>query len=288
MFQTVVEDAVNMVRQQELLEGLPDDFPKLVREEFHELIESIQGQIFGDFPLASGTIGLLVELIAEMISRQRSEGTDSGVVIAGFGEAQCFPSLVELRISGVLLGHVLFHQGRNLSVDDDTTGLIVPFAQGEMVHTFMEGVDPDFGDVIKSSVKGLFKGVSETIFQEVKDQDAELGSQVEASVSSALDLLLKNLLDKWKSIRRTSHSQPIMNVVASLPKAELAAMAESLVNMTKFKRQVSEQQETVGGPIDVAVITKGDGFVWIKRKHYFESDLNARFVARHYGRWVDA
>jgi len=46
---------------------------------------------------------------------------------------------------------------------------------------------------------------------------------------------------------------------------ELAAMAESLVNLTSFKRKVSMEAETVGGTIDVAVISKGDGFIWIKR-----------------------
>ena len=71
-----------------------------------------------------------------------------------------------------------------------------------------------------------------------------------------------------------------MDMVSSLPKDELGAMAESLVNLTKFKRRVSRQQETVGGPIDVAVITRGDGFVWVKRKHYFEPEMNPRFVAR--------
>jgi hypothetical protein len=42
-----------------------------------------------------------------------------------------------------------------------------------------------------------------------------------------------------------------------------------------------DQDETVGGPIDVAVISKGDGFVWIKRKHYFERDLNPHFFRNH-------
>ena len=40
-------------------------------------------------------------------------------------------------------------------------------------------------------------------------------------------------------------------------------------------------RETVGGPIDVAVITKGDGFVWVKRKHYFEAEYNPRVIARY-------
>ena len=34
---------------------------------------------------------------------------------------------------------------------------------------------------------------------------------------------------------------------------------------------------TVGGEIDVAIISKGDGFIWKKRKHYFKSELNPHF-----------
>jgi hypothetical protein len=59
-------------------------------------------------------------------------------------------------------------------------------------------------------------------------------------------------------------------------------MAESLVNLTSFKRHVSKESETVGGPIDVAVITKGDGFIWIKRKHYFNIKLNNHFLSNYF------
>jgi hypothetical protein len=74
-----------------------------------------------------------------------------------------------------------------------------------------------------------------------------------------------------------------MNAVAFLPKDELAAMAESLVNLTSFKRRVSIDPETVGGQIDVAVISKGDGFIWIKRKHYFDIGKNPHFMVNCYG-----
>jgi len=36
----------------------------------------------------------------------------------------------------------------------------------------------------------------------------------------------------------------------------------------------------VVGPVDVAVISKGDGLIWIKRKHYFAPDLNHRYFDR--------
>ena len=59
-------------------------------------------------------------------------------------------------------------------------------------------------------------------------------------------------------------------------------MAEALVSLTSFKRRVSADAETVGGPIDVALISKGDGFIWIKRKHYFKPELNYTFFQNYF------
>ena len=96
----------------------------------------------------------------------------------------------------------------------------------------------------------------------------------------------KRLASEWESAMLTySHetfTDPIVDIVAQLPKEELAAMAEALVNLTSFKRHVTRQAETVGGPIDVAVISRGDGFIWIKRKHYFRPELNPQFSANYY------
>ena len=84
--------------------------------------------------------------------------------------------------------------------------------------------------------------------------------------------------------RKKSNYKPITIVVESLPKEGLAEMAEALVSLTSLKRRVSLDgslaAETVGGPIDVAVISKGDGLVWIKRKQYFSPNLNHRYFYR--------
>ena len=45
---------------------------------------------------------------------------------------------------------------------------------------------------------------------------------------------------------------------------------------------ISRYSETVGGPIDVALISKGDGLIWIKRKHYFAPELNQQFFHNKY------
>jgi hypothetical protein len=76
-------------------------------------------------------------------------------------------------------------------------------------------------------------------------------------------------------------SSPIMRMVSVLPKDELPNLAASLVELTSLKRHVSSDAETVGGPVDVALITKSDGFVWIKRKHYFKAELNPNFFENY-------
>jgi hypothetical protein len=85
--------------------------------------------------------------------------------------------------------------------------------------------------------------------------------------------------DAFEQIRSLSQSA-IEDMVEFMPKPEIAKMAEALVNLTSIKRRVSRGMETVGGPIDVALISQAEGFVWIKRKHYFPANLNARYFAR--------
>ncbi len=73
-----------------------------------------------------------------------------------------------------------------------------------------------------------------------------------------------------------------MDAVSTLSKEDLAEMAESLIYLTYLKRRITFAQESVGGPVDVAIISKGDGFIWIKRKHYFDPKLNSNFFKNYY------
>jgi hypothetical protein len=204
----------------------------------------------------------------------------SGIVVAGFGEKEHFPSLLETVVFGMAAGHLLRLEPHKASIINGGQAIVVPLAQREMVYTFMEGVDPDFKETIEKSTKELFDRMADIILQEVKGKYAVYGKELRVKVRTALDKLIPNLYSEWNKTRREKYSDPVMENVASLPKDELGAMAEALVNLTKFKRRISRERETVGGPIDVAVITKGDGFVWMKRKHYFDAGLNPRFIAR--------
>jgi hypothetical protein len=63
----------------------------------------------------------------------------------------------------------------------------------------------------------------------------------------------------------------------------MAGLAETLISLQSLKEKLTKPSETVGGPIDVAVITRNEGLVWIKRKHFFDPKLNSRYIANRNG-----
>ena len=76
------------------------------------------------------------------------------------------------------------------------------------------------------------------------------------------------LADAISAQIQNNNVNPIFKSVDLLPLSEMAFLAENLVNITSLKRLYSldGRQQTVGGPTDVAIISKGDGFVWVKNK----------------------
>ena len=77
-------------------------------------------------------------------------------------------------------------------------------------------------------------------------------------------------------------TREIATAVEALTIKELADVASTLVSLSSFQQQMSLGRETVGGPVDVAVISKGDGLIWINRKHYFRKELNNHFFRNYY------
>ncbi|HEY7596982.1 MAG TPA: hypothetical protein VH969_27795 [Actinophytocola sp.] len=60
-----------------------------------------------------------------------------------------------------------------------------------------------------------------------------------------------------------------------MPFKDALDLAEFFVDLTcRYTRFLPEGATTVGGPIEVAGITKHEGFKWVKRKHYYSAELN--------------
>jgi hypothetical protein len=212
----------------------------------------------------------------------------SGVVIAGYGERDVFPMLLAYECECVINNKLRYIETNRVKIGTTKGTLVasvVPFAQREMVNRFMEGVDPKYRENVEGYVSTLLgQGYPNRIAEALAGKiSSELQESVRKELVELGGKLAQDFAQGLEQYRQTQFIDPVIDSVASLPKDELAAMAESLVNLTAFKRRMtSVETDTVALPIDVAVISKGDGFIWIKRKHYFEPPLNPHFFSNYY------
>jgi hypothetical protein len=210
----------------------------------------------------------------------------SGLVFAGFGEQQIFPCVKSFKVECVLCDKTRLFPTDIWSHDMNEvySASIIPFAQAEIVHRFLRGIDPEYKADISKYLETLLTAaypekLRDTLKHKVSEKDQE---ELVKELTQAGKAILQDAQREWENREFKRYVEPVVDTVAELPKDELAAMAESLVNLTSFKRRISKDMETVGGPVDVAVISKGDGFIWIKRKHYFSKELNPHFLTTYY------
>lgn len=205
----------------------------------------------------------------------------TGLVIAGFGGQDLFPTLVAYEIDGVVCGSLKYRLTQHVDIDrSGPTAKVIPFAQKEMVERFLYGLDDEIERNISTFCQANIGDIHTAVLDSIELGSGDDRKQLEESADNAVKLFLDRLKkDAFDGIREKSRAE-IEDMVEFMPKPELATMAEALVNLTSLKRRVSRGMETVGGPIDVAVISQSEGFVWIKRKHYFPPELNARYLAR--------
>lgn len=71
----------------------------------------------------------------------------------------------------------------------------------------------------------------------------------------------------------SSHTQATM-AYPSMPIGDAIRLADFLVETTKGFVSFIPGADVVGGDTDIAVVTKHEGFKWIKRKHYYGRELN--------------
>jgi hypothetical protein len=215
-----------------------------------------------------------------LIQNDETSPISSGIVIAGFGDDDIFPCLARFDTDGYIGARTKIVRMGPRAVTRENPSIIIPFAQKDMMYRFMEGIDPEYNGFVDAR----FSSMLTANCLHVLDKYGALANKKKSVITAIEGAARKSMNDhrvKTAKFRRDNFSLPIVRMVAMLPKDELPHLAESLVALTSLKRHVSSDAETVGGPVDVALISKGDGFIWIERKHYFRAELNPHFSANY-------
>ncbi len=227
----------------------------------NSLIEALKNE-FAALSVSPRTQKRLEEIAILSVTRDAFFEHYTGVVFAGFGRRETFPSMRSYLTSTVVLGTMKHRQDRSANMSADSGPVIQPFAQDRMIRTFLMGMDEYlrgylFGETIRLSmhlvtdVVGRAPGLTD-------DQRAKLFSDYsENNLGPAVGAFF-SAIDNYQY---KVHTAPILRAIQTLPKKELGETAASLIKLNSFQQKVMNSIETVGGPISLATITRNEGLV---------------------------
>lgn len=245
-------------------------------ERYNNTIDQTRNNIFQGHTLNQDDLDEINNLAVSQLVKFWPTDFASGLVFSGFGDDQKYPSLRSCEIDGIVMGRLRRINKDSIEISDNNKAALVPYAQRDMMDIFMQGIDPRLKHEIISYIDNLLHHYPALII----DNISKLDDPERRELQDTLNTLSGQLLDYFESnldkTIKEKFVKPVIDTIGILPIGELASMAESLVSLTSLKRRVTLDIETVGGPIDVAVISKGDGFIWVKRKAYFDRKLNIR------------
>lgn len=229
-------------------------------------------------------INLLCESFYYYLTAKFPKSFYTGLVFVGYGESEIYPALYPINITLGIDGRLQYYIEDNRVAVISAHGaeaVIAPFAQIDVTQTIIRGIHPSFQDIISKVTEKSINSVIEKITK-ILDTTPENEALSTAVKSLDISSVLKATSLQIVKAMQTCYTDPLLNTVVSLDKEDMANMAESFISLTSLVRRMQPGEETVGGPVDVAVISKGDGFIWINRKHYFKPELNASFFSNYF------
>ena len=152
-------------------------------------------------------------------------------------------------------------QAAETRIGPTSTAAVMPFAHRETIDMIINGIHPDLLKKVIADVGHRIPAAAKT--NRRRPGPTKTAHQIARSNQDFQQYITDEIEQRY--------DQPFMAAVAALPREDLANMAEGLVSLTAFLMRMSaDQPETVAEPIDVAMLSKGDGFVWIKHKDFLD------------------
>lgn len=247
MLDEIIQADLQDLEAEPPLESVGAKYGSLVTKTYARELDEIETEIFDGFQLRTSTRKELRNSVEQYFSRQYWGPYMSGIVIAGMGEEEPFPVVLQYSVETMAADKLRYAMVRDGRVDLEYSALVMPFAQRETIDMIIMGVHPEMRAALLDETERRF------------------GSQ--SKPSSARAKTFEEFREGFDRYINERYEDPFMSAVAALPRQDLAKMAEALVNLTAFVKRMSvDQDETVSGPIDVALLSKADGFTWVRRK----------------------
>ncbi len=269
-------DAISSTNQNERLKEFEDYKIEEFKTDYKSIINKILPGFYSSIKIkrkAKYTSRIIKALYYEIIYPFSEEEDFSGLVISGYGENEIFPIVFELRLGELISGRLRYQIIAKKEISQNNTAIVKPFAQRDMVDTFFSGLNPSVRDKYNETILDEFENIMKKISAKYDNVSKK---EIESFFKTAFGHIVKTI----EEFQHEEFIGPTIDSVEYLSKEDLIELAESLVHITSIKRKTSEKLQSVGGPIDIALITKAEGFIWIKRKDVVNKEINTMFHGR--------
>jgi hypothetical protein len=199
--------------------------------------------------------------------------SNTGIVFCGYGTKQHFPEIVEHILSGFVAGELIYRDGKKAIVTRQQPSQIMQFATTSMVDVFTRG----YGYEMWVAVERAFQDKVSSLVSELM---TATNGQLPADYAQLWEKTQTDFRKSWTDELFDSNYVNLRSNIGTLPIDEMVHLAETMIVLESLKEKVTSPSQSVGGPVDVAAITRSEGLVWVKRKEYFASAKNPHYVLR--------
>lgn len=254
-------------------------FDEFIEEHIYNDDDPFKGGLFPRSVMTALREPLEKTLMTRLTTRRYDDDNSAELVFTGYGEKQEYPSLVSTVVCEGFDGRVNYHVHPNdvICISDDRPVAICPFAQTDVIYAILSGIHSSFQGEFAEVLDKKFDAWQNDIFNlpEIEDFNFIEFTEHLAEVET------KDIKDKFYTQANrylTSNQRQWEKALEDYDLQSMAALAESLIDLTGFHRILTFQQEGVGGPVDLAVINKADGFTWLNRKSwYHHKDVGGQY-----------
>lgn len=192
---------------------------------------------------------------------------ETGLVFVGYGSKDFYPALYSVFVSGIFNDCLRWIEDDDDSISSQHTSWIQPYAQTDVMHTMMKGISPVIYEELQNYHRQSLSSFKEKAASAMQDAGAS-DKALEKLEELDMDEIQNEYVKKVDDYVQDNYIQGVLDAVESFNVEDMANMAESLISITNLQRHFSSSEESVGGPVEVAVITRSGGFKWVKHRQW--------------------
>jgi hypothetical protein len=241
----------------------PEGFAASVKRDYGKTIDELIAYGFQPFGLPAATVQKLREIAVFAVVKDLFLEDVTGLVFAGFGAEERYPIVATHFLSAIVGGIVKRAEASIDAIDGDVRSKIRVFADSEVTNAFIRGIDFNLERRVYGVIQHLMQSLVDQVIGAFGNIDPAQREDVRRRFQADL---VPQYFNAFRGMigdyQQQAFINPVLRVLEIAARNELAETARELVSLNVFKKRIMAQKQTVGGAIDVAVISREGGFQW--------------------------